>query len=124
MLRTRLIIYSGTVSEYRAPRGQRLFEVGSIKTRVAGEVQVNPAESFAFADGQGIRIAESDFGILQSRARFTIFAAVIIFKKLYRVITDTLNQQFAFSLMGRPKIVVAPNCKSSIIHRLFLSLRL
>ena len=122
MLRTGLIVNSGTIGQRRASLSQRLFDVGEIKTSVARSVQMNPKQFFTLACRLSIGGAKGDLGKLQTVARLTGAAIVIAFKQQQLMSANTLDQQVALGVLFRRKIVVAPNCESFVIHRLFSQL--
>ncbi len=48
MLRARLVVNTRTVGQNRAAAGQSSLNIGTIETRVARTVQMNPKQVFAF----------------------------------------------------------------------------
>src|SRR4051794_28533659 len=81
---------------------------------------MNPAQGRATAGRLCVRVAESDLGGLQSGEGFaTLTAIVVTFEEQQAVAADALHQQLALPCLLRRKIVVAPDCKSFIIHRHF-----
>src|SRR5437879_5919943 len=116
MLRTGLIVNSGTIGQSCAALSQRLSDVGAIKTSVARTVQMNPKEFFRLASRLSIGLAKGDLGKLQTLARSTRAAIVVAFKQQQSMSANPLDQHVALAFLFRRKTAVAPNCKSSILH--------